>query len=155
MLVSNQLVDFSQQMLQPGIVEYGHTLWLPSFNWFWLFKLVNYGPMCHNLEIENWNTRYSGSFFSLEFQHFLWKLSTCMWRILSCWTGKSRGFEKWLLAPQVSDITYWWGWPETTRFTIPQKGRLIQGWYKPIRGSCAIYLYPGVEKIFSSPILSG
>ena len=47
------------------------------------------------------------------------------------------------------------GWPETTRFTIPQKGRLIQGWYKPIRGSCAIYLYPGVEKIFSSPILSG
>ena len=51
-------------MLQPGIVKYGHTLWLHSFNLFWLFKLVNYGLMCHNLEIENWNTRYSGSFLS-------------------------------------------------------------------------------------------
>ena len=26
----------------------------------------------------------------------------------------------------------------------PQKGRLIQGWYKPIHGNCAIYFHPGV-----------
>ena len=60
-------------------------------------------------------------------------------------------------ATQVSDVqsvkTLWLvgffrGWnitPWSKYMAQSPKGRLIQGLYKPIHGSCAIYFYPGVQ----------
>ena len=123
-------MDCGQQMLQLGIVEYGHTLWLHLFNWFLLtFKLVNY-------------CGYSTGSFFINFQHFI--------GIINLWVGVSKnngtpkssiliGFsiidhpfwgttifgnthveDNFLLnlvetvskmAVKVSDITYWCGGP--------------------------------------------